>query len=162
MSGAKALVTGAAAGADASANDLDGGPTTIRSPLVTLPSPTGKLTFKYSFAHGTNSSSADYFRAYVETTDGHRTLVKEERGGTESDAPAWTSVSVSMAPWAGQQVRIVFQAADVAPYSLVEAEVDDVRHHDGSRQRAGMLARNVVPPLPVDSTTRVPPWASTS
>ena len=127
VSGAKALVTGCRGGADASANDLDGGPTTIRSPLITLPSNARQADVQVSFAHGTNSSSADYFRTYVETTDGHRTLVKHERGGTESDAPAWTSVSVSMAPWAGRQVRIVFQAADVAPYSLVEAEVDDVR-----------------------------------
>jgi hypothetical protein len=126
-SGAKAFVTGAAAGSSDSANDLDGGPTTIRSPLITLPDPTGKLTFRYSFAHGTNSSTADYFRAYVETKDGTRTLVKEEKGGSDSDAPAWASVSVSMAPWAGQQVRIVFVAADLAPFSLVEAEVDDVR-----------------------------------
>jgi hypothetical protein len=32
-----------------------------------------------------------------------------------------------MAPWAGQTVRIVFAAADVAPASTVEAAVDDVR-----------------------------------
>jgi hypothetical protein len=127
VSGSKAFVTGAAAGDSASANDLDGGPTTISSPLTTVSNPAGNLTFKYSFAHGTNSSTADYFRVYVMRPDGSKTLVKQELGGTESDAPGWTSVSVSLAPWAGERVRIVFEAADLAPFSLVEAEVDDVR-----------------------------------
>lgn len=126
-SGSKDFVTGAAAGTSTSANDLDGGPTTIRSRLISLPNPTGYLTFRYYLAHGTNSSAADYFRAYVETAAGVRTLVRQELGAADSDAPAWASAKISMAPWAGQQVRIVFQAADLAPLSLVEAAVDDVR-----------------------------------
>ena len=32
-----------------------------------------------------------------------------------------------MTPWAGQTIRIVFEATDAAPDSLVEAGVDDVR-----------------------------------
>ena len=95
--------------------------------MTSSENPAGNLTFKYSFAHGTNSSTADYFRVYVMRPDGSKTLVKQELGGTESDAPGWTSVSVSLAPWAGERVRIVFEAADLAPFSLVEAEVDDVR-----------------------------------
>ena len=126
-SGSKAIVTGGAAGSSAGSYDLDGGVTTYSSPLTQLPDPTGKLTFRYSFAHGTNSSTADYFRVYVQLADGTRTLVFEEKGGTESDKPAWSSKSLSMAPWAGQKVRIVLEAADLAPASLVEAQVDDVR-----------------------------------
>ena len=32
-----------------------------------------------------------------------------------------------MTPWAGQKVRIVFEAADVGSASTLEAAVDDVR-----------------------------------
>ncbi len=126
-SGVRALVTGAAKGANGSANDLDGGVTTIRSVPITLPDPVGSLTFRYSFSHASNASRDDWFRALVETESGERTVVKRERGAANTDRPAWSSVSVSLAPWAGQTVRIVFQAADRGGASTVEAAVDDVR-----------------------------------
>jgi carboxypeptidase T len=126
-SGTRALVTGKLAGSVARAYDLDGGVTSVRSRLITLPSPTGVLSFKYYFAHSANSSSADYFRAYVEREDGTRTLIKQEKGAPNTDLPRWTTVHVSMAPWAGENVRIVFEAADKGKASTVEAAVDDVR-----------------------------------
>jgi carboxypeptidase T len=126
-SGSRALVTGTAAGSAASANDLDGGVTSIRSVPVTLPATTGSLTFRYYLAHASNASDADYFRAYVEQEDGTRTLVREELGAADTDKPAWASVNVPMTPWAGQTVRIVFEAADLDAPSMVEAAVDDVR-----------------------------------
>ncbi len=126
-SGSRAIATGLTAGAHASDNDLDGGVTSIRSAALTLPASTGSLTFRYYLAHGANSSSADYFRAYVEQEDGTRTLVKQKKGAATTLKPAWATVSVPMAPWAGQTVRIVFEAADLAGGSLLEAAVDDVR-----------------------------------
>ena len=48
-----------------------------------------RLTFRYYFAHSSNSSSADYFRAYVEREDGTRTLVRQELGAANNDNPAW-------------------------------------------------------------------------
>jgi hypothetical protein len=53
--------------------------------------------------------------------------VFEERGAANDDDAAWASASVSMAPWAGQTVRIVVGAADGGRGSLVEAAIDDVR-----------------------------------
>ena len=88
---------------------------------------TGSLTFRYYFAHASNSSSADYFRAYVEREDGSRTLVRRELGAANSDGPSWTTVNVPLARWAGEKVRVVFVAADVSRASTVEAAVDDVR-----------------------------------
>lgn len=126
-SGSRALVTGASAGSKPSAHDLDGGVTSIRSTLVAIPAETGLLSFRYSFAHASNATSADYFRAFVEAEDGTRTLVREERAAANTDRPRWTSVTVSMAPWAGQNVRIVFEAADLGAASMIEAVVDDVR-----------------------------------
>jgi aminopeptidase S len=126
-SGSSALVTGTSAGASASANDLDGGPTTVRSPEIVLPAVVGNLTFRYYFAHSSNSSSSDLFRAYVEAADGTRTIVREERGAANTDGPSWTTIAVPMTPWAGQTVRIVFLAQDRGAASTVEAAVDDVR-----------------------------------
>jgi murein tripeptide amidase MpaA len=126
VSGSRALVTGAAAGASPNANDLDG-TTTIRSAPIALPATVGPLTFRYYLAHEADSSPDDWFRAWVEVADGTRTLVLEELGAAETDAAAWTSAHIAMDPWAGQTVRIVLEAADEGPDSLVEVAVDDVR-----------------------------------
>ena len=126
-SGRGVLVTGAAAGSSASANDVDGGPTTIRSPAITLPDVVGRLTFRYYLAHASNSNASDAFRAYVEAEDGTRTLVREELGAANTDRPVWASASIPLTPWAGQTIRIVFLAQDRGTASTVEAAVDDVR-----------------------------------
>ena len=129
-SGSKALVTGGAAGSTVSANDLDGGTTTMRSRAVTLPSDAsafGRLTFRYYLAHRANSSSADSLRVLVEAEDGTRTPVFEEKGAANDDDAAWASGSVSVADWAGQTIRLVVEATDGAGESLVEAAIDDIR-----------------------------------
>jgi hypothetical protein len=126
-SGSRALVTGPKAGSTAYAYDVDSGVTTIRSSPVVLPESVGPLTFRYYLAHSSNSSSADYFRAYVEDANGVRTLVRQELGAANTDLPAWASATIPMTPWAGQTVRIVFAAADLGRASTVEAAVDDVR-----------------------------------
>jgi carboxypeptidase T len=126
-SGSRALVTGYLAGAGPASYDLDGGVTTIRSKPVTLGPTVGSLTFRYYFAHASNASSADWFRAFVEVDGGERTLVREEKGAANTDTPGWVLVTVPMTPYAGQTVRIVFQAADGAGASTIEAAVDDVR-----------------------------------
>jgi len=126
VSGSRALVTGAAAGASPDANDLDG-TSTIRSAPIALPAMVGPLTFRYYLSHAADASPDDWFRAWVEAGDGTRTLVFEELGGADDDPAAWASARVAMDAWAGQTVRIVLGAADEGPDSLVEAAVDDVR-----------------------------------
>ena len=126
-SGSRALVTGYRAGSSVNSYDVDGGVTTIRSAPIQLPATVGSLTFRYSFAHASNSSSADYFHAFVEDEGGRRTLVREEVGAANTDRPSWSSVNVPLDAWAGQTVRIVFRAADRHGASTVEAAVDDVR-----------------------------------
>ncbi|GAA2802565.1 M14 family zinc carboxypeptidase [Nonomuraea dietziae] len=66
VSGVNDLVTGRLAGSSAGAYDIDGGVTTIQSPPITLPaSGTLNLSLSWYLAHGSNSSSADYFRVRV-------------------------------------------------------------------------------------------------
>jgi len=126
-SGSDALITGPKAGTTAYSYDIDGGVTSVRSPTIALPPIVGSLTFRYYLAHSSNSSTADYFRAYVEDALGRRTLVRQELGSARTDLPTWSTASIPMARWAGQKVRIVFAAADLGRASTVEAAVDDVR-----------------------------------
>jgi hypothetical protein len=125
VSGVNDLVTGAAAGLSAGDNDIDGGFTSIRGPQITLPS-TGTLTlsFSYYLAYGSNSSTADYFRAKVVGTT--TATVFEKLGAAVDTDGAWVTASASLNAFAGQTVRIEFEASDLATASLVEAAVDDV------------------------------------
>ncbi|MET0553481.1 MAG: M36 family metallopeptidase [Vicinamibacteria bacterium] len=127
-SGVNALVTGPLAGASAGANDIDGGVTTIQSPAITLPATgTLNLTFSFYLAHGTNSSADDFFRAFVVNAAGAATQVFQETGAANNDDAAYVAAGpISLNAFAGQTVRIRFQAADAAGASLVEAAVDDV------------------------------------
>ena len=127
VSGRYVLVTGASAGSTSSANDVDGGRTSVRSPAIALPSVVGKLTFRYYLAHASNASSADSLQVFVEEGDGTRTLVRAETGAADTDRAAWAWASIALTPWAGQTIRVVFVATDGGPDSLVEAAVDDVR-----------------------------------
>ena len=125
LDGKAALVTGAKAGAKAGSNDLDGGVTSARSPAVQLGTSgsTGwTLDFRYTFAHDARSSAADYLRVSVNGT----TVFEADGSATNANA-AWTEATVNLDAFAGQQVRVLVQAADGGPDSLVEAAVDDVR-----------------------------------
>jgi hypothetical protein len=129
ISGAQALVTGAARGAWSGANDLDG-TTTVRSRAIQLPedpAAIGPLTFRYTFAHTANSSAGDALRVMVEGADGARTVVFQRVGSARDVDASWASAWVSVAAWAGQSIHLVIQATDGANDTTVEAVVDDVR-----------------------------------
>jgi carboxypeptidase T len=124
FSGNHALITGNTAGAAASANDVDG-TTTIRSGPIQLPATVGSLTFRYYFAHGPRSDRNDAFRVFVES-GGTKTQVFREYGTAFADGARWVKAGTPLTEWAGQTVRIVFEATDGGPDNLIEAGVDDV------------------------------------
>jgi subtilisin family serine protease len=128
VSGLNDLVTGPLAGASgAGTNDIDGGVTSILSPTITLSGGTNfTLTFSYYLAHGTNSSTADFFRVRI-MVGSALTTVFQELGGTEDDDAVWVTGTVNLSQFAGQTIRILIEAADASTASLVEAGVDDVR-----------------------------------
>jgi hypothetical protein len=127
VSGVFDLVTGASAGAGAGDFDIDGGVTSIMSPAITLSGGTNfTLTFSYYLAHGTNSSTADFFRVRI-VAGSAVTTVFQELGGTENDNAVFTTGTVNLSQFAGQTIRILIEAADASGASLVEAGVDDVR-----------------------------------
>ena len=124
-SGRYAFVTGAPAGAHTNSNDLDG-VTTIRSVPIALPAEPGDLSFRYVFAHGP-SSAEDGIKVWVEDEAAVRTLVWSRDGSASTVGAAWVRAAVPLTPFAGTSIRIVIQAADGGPDSLVEVELDDIR-----------------------------------
>ncbi|MDA0644607.1 MULTISPECIES: M28 family metallopeptidase [Nonomuraea] len=124
-SGVNALVTGPLAGSSAGAYDIDGGVTTVRSPAITLPT-SGQLRLSLSWylAHGSNATSADFFRVRVVGTT-TATVVERLGAAVDRDA-AWATATADVSAFAGQTVRVVVEAADAGTASLVEAAVDDV------------------------------------
>ena len=126
FSGAQAMVTGGPSGTGANQYDLDGGTTTVRSIAIKLPPEVGSLTFRYYLAHGSNSSTDDSFKAWIEV-GGVRRLVFRDLGGGVVQPARWRKAGAPLANWAGQTVRIVFTATDAGSDSLLEAGIDDVR-----------------------------------
>ncbi|MFC5817273.1 M14 family zinc carboxypeptidase [Nonomuraea harbinensis] len=126
VSGSNDLVTGRLAGSSAGAYDIDGGVTSIQSPLITLPAGgTTSLSLSWYLAHGSNATSADYFRVRVV---GNTTATVFQQAGAASDRDAaWSVATADISSFAGQTVRILIEAADLSTASLVEAAVDDVR-----------------------------------
>lgn len=126
VSGTNDLVTGRTAGSSAGANDIDGGLTSIQSPPITLPA-SGTLTLSLSWylAHGSNASSADYFR--VKVVGNTTTQVFQQLGAASNRNGSWSVATANLSSYAGQTVRILIEAADDAGASLVEAGVDDVK-----------------------------------
>ncbi|MEV4533136.1 M14 family zinc carboxypeptidase [Asanoa sp. NPDC049518] len=127
VSGSNDLVTGASAGSAAGDFDVDGGLTSVRSPAITLPA-SGTLTLSLSWylAHGSNSSSADFFRVSV-VHNGGTTAVFTQAGAAANRNGAWAVANANLSAYAGQSVRILIEATDASTASLVEAGVDDVR-----------------------------------
>ncbi|HYH91791.1 MAG TPA: M14 family zinc carboxypeptidase [Candidatus Saccharimonadales bacterium] len=127
-SGIRAYVTGAAAGSSSTANDLDGGTTTTRSPRATLPNGTGqKLAFRWTFAHGPTATSADWLRVEIIDEADIATTVFQVSGAPKDRDGSWQSASISMDAWAGETIRIRLAARDGSNGNLVEAGIDDVR-----------------------------------
>lgn len=126
VSGVNDLVTGRLAGSGAGDYDIDGGTTSVQSPAISLPS-SGTLTLSFSWylAHGSNSSSADFFRVKVVGTS--TTQVFQQVGAATNRDGAWATASADVSSFAGQSVRILIEAADTSGASLVEAGVDDVK-----------------------------------
>lgn len=118
-------VTGATGGT-AGDSDLDGGTTTLLSPVFDLAGATA-ATFSYWRIYSNNmgnNPNTDWWTVQV-TSDGS-TWVDLER--TQASSLAWTQFSFDLENFVTltDHVQVRFVADDTAPSSLVEALVDDV------------------------------------
>ncbi len=124
--GNNALVMGRFGGAYAGSNDDGGGVSSILSPEITLPSEgTLTLSFNSYFARSGKSSGKDFLRASIVSSDGARPALTVS-GDEGAVSGAWVLQSISLNPFAGQTVRILFEIADGAGGGAVEAAIDDV------------------------------------
>lgn len=122
------FITGLAAGSAVGSADVDEGMTSIQSPAIALPAgATVTLRFRYFLAHNNNATSADYFRVRVVGTSGQpQTVFTRPGAGGVVRGGAWTTQTVALTAFAGQTVRLRFEAADAAAGSIIEAGFDNV------------------------------------
>jgi glucose/arabinose dehydrogenase len=121
------FVTGLTAGTAAGSNDVDGGQTSVQSPTIALPAGTNiTLTFRFFFAHLNNASSQDMFRVRVVGANGQAQTVYARAGTASNVAGTWSARTVNLTPWAGQTIRLRFDASDAGTGSLIEAGFDNV------------------------------------
>lgn len=127
--GQACFVTGnaASASADAKSADVDGGRTTLRSPLFSLTelaNPELHFTYWYSNDRGSNAGS-DFFRVQI-SSDGGVSWVNLIN--TAASTERWTPVTVRVPDFvtASDRMLLQFVAEDGGPGSLVEAAVDDI------------------------------------
>ncbi len=123
--GNNALVMGRFSGASPRTDD-DGGLSSILSPEITLPS-AGTLTLSFNsyFARSGKSSGKDFLRASIVSSD-VATPALTLSGNDIAVRGAWVLQSVSLNPFAGQSIRILFETADGAGGSAMMAAIDDV------------------------------------
>ncbi len=125
-SGANGLFTTSGTGTAVGDNDVDGGVTSILSPVISLPAGNGiDLELAYYFAHLNNASRDDYLRIVLITPNGNRVIVSETGSAVHRPA-SWSRIAVDLSIYGGQDVQLLIQAADENTASLIEAAVADL------------------------------------
>ena len=125
VSGQSVLITGRTPG-----HDVDGGRTTVRSPLFTVPDD-GQATLRLRYWVGMTIKAGedDGFRVQLVDRDGQRlaTLLQISGDGTKH-RPVWRSL-VKRLPigLGGRRVAVELVAVDDGDGAIVEAAVDEVR-----------------------------------
>ena len=110
--------------------DVDGGSTTIRSPLFRLPDDgRARLHLRYWVGLATGAGADDGLRVHLVDPDGVvlATLLEMSGNGERRD-PAWRTLTARIpAELAGLRVGVLLEAVDAGDDAIVEAGVDDVR-----------------------------------
>jgi serine protease AprX len=122
---------GASDSEPAAANDVDGGKTTLRTPLFNLEGlRDAKLIFKYAYSNDRGpQKGGDFFRVQI-SNDGGETWTNLIQTSVSTDG--WREAEFKIEDFVIQtdQMLIQFVADDQSPPSLVEAALDDI-HIDG-------------------------------
>jgi hypothetical protein len=125
ISGQAILVTGRRAG-----RDVDGGRTTVRSPLFRVPADgAASVRLRYWVALGAGATEADGLRVHLVGPRGGRvaTLLEVAGDGTRQEAD-WRTLEARLPEGLGRRLlAIELEAVDAGRDALVEAGVDQVR-----------------------------------
>ena len=125
-SGQSVLITGRRAG-----HDVDGGRTTVRSPLITLPDD-GRATLRLRYWVGLTAAASGKRRAARSPRRRRRRAPGHDARGLRRRAPSasrrWSSLAEPLpADLGGRRVAIELVAVDAGDGAIVEAAVDQVR-----------------------------------
>jgi hypothetical protein len=124
-SGRAVLITGRRQG-----RDVDGGRTSVRSPLFSLPAD-GRATLRMRYWAGlsTLAAGADGLRVFLVDREGQRLATLLEVSGNGSKRrPAWKALARQLpGDLGGRRVAIELEAVDAGDGAIVEAAVDEVR-----------------------------------
>jgi C1A family cysteine protease len=110
-------------------SDVDGGTTTLTSPLLDLTE--GHATIHFARWYSNNFGSAPYsdvMRIYVSDDNGGSWVLADSAGPTVQASGGWYECDFWVEDYISctDQVRIRFDASDLGSGSVVEAAVDDV------------------------------------
>lgn len=131
--GVNAFITGQCSGGacgggcDLGCNDVDGGTTTLLSPIYDLAGATSaKIKYQRWYSNNTGGAPDSDFWVVDVSNNGGTSWVNVEN--TLVSIAAWTTISVDIDALFGTpgQVRLRFRAADLNTGSLVEAGVDEL------------------------------------
>ncbi len=125
-SGSPFLVTDGDPGTSIGSFDIDSGVTTMASPLISVPLSGATVSFDWYLAHLDNGDSSDFFRASIDA-GGNLTPLLDIAASAQDRQGSWANHSEDLAPWAGQDIRLIVAAADNSDPSLIEAGLDNVR-----------------------------------
>ena len=126
--GVRAFITGNGGGSGGT-DDVDGGPTTLTSPVLDL-SGTGSAVVSYSRWFGNGASAVrdvdDFFEVWISNDDGDNWVPVERVG---HPANAWTQRSFNVEDLLPQtaSMRMRFVTSDEPNNAIVEGGVDDLR-----------------------------------
>jgi len=108
-------------GGSAGSADVDGGSTTLVSPLLDVEGTDGIISYARWFF---DSQTSDRLQTYISNDDGNSWTFVHETTGTGS---VWETVSFTMGSYieTTSQMRIAFVAEDADPPSIVEGGIDN-------------------------------------
>ncbi|MDP7006207.1 MAG: FG-GAP-like repeat-containing protein [Phycisphaerales bacterium] len=108
-------------GGSAGQADVDGGFTTLVSPLLDVSGTDGIISYTRWFF---DSQNTDSLKTYLSNDNGSTWTLAQQTGSTGS---AWETVQFSISSYVepSNQIRIAFVAEDAEPPSIVEAGIDN-------------------------------------
>ncbi len=123
-SGNPGLFTLSGTGDEMGDHDVDGGETSILSPVFSLPDVKKiKLEFDYYLSYLRNATSDDSLQVIMITKDGNKVILNEQAKDKDHEAK-WETEKVDLKKYAGQDVQFLIVVGDREDPSFIEAAID--------------------------------------
>ena len=155
-SGTNCWVTGASAGNSVGTNDIDGGTTTLYSPVYDLSGLSAPVVSYWRWYNNTAGASPGQDQMDIDVSnDGGATWTSLEVVGPQSDnTGGWILATFDLASVIApsSQVQLRFRASDLGSGSIVEAAIDDLEITDFSCGGSGSIGTRYCSPAQGNSS----------